>query len=472
MRLLVFFLLLVSLCQAQPQILLGMTKQGGQSNYGAVFSFTIDSGIEVVRSLDSSNGAYPYGSIMETLQGGVFGVTYAGGTANSGVIFSYDYFSDTLLYNTVLHNFGQGNDGASPTGSLFQAGDGVLYGLTYIGGTYNQGAIFSYNISWDSEAVLYSFKDSADGGLPHGSLIQANDYLLYGTTTSGGAHNMGTIFSYNISTDVQVVSHSFSNNSDGQTPEGSLIQATDSFLYGMAHYGGLYAKGIIFNYNIFTGAYRILHSFRGNDDGQYPTGSLLKANNGMIYGMTPGGGTVNQGVIFSYSILTDTISVIHNFGIDSDGAFPYGSLIQVEDSLLYGITSLGGANNIGTVFSYNINTSNEKVLTSFNGQNGNCAGWNGDLMEVHAAVENIVNLTIPQLQISPNPTTGQFTIQLPGNKTSYTAEIYNTLGQKVEQLTLTNTTNTLNLNTQPTGMYFINVQTEEGNFTGKIMIVR
>lgn len=74
--------------------------------------------------------------------------------------------------------------------------------------------------------------------------------------------------------------------------------------------------------------------------------------------------------------------------------------------------------------------------------------------------------------IFPNPTTGQFTLQLPGTQNNYPVEIYNVLGEKIEQTILTSAENTLNLSNQATGMYFINIQLEEGVATTKVLVTK
>lgn len=46
--------------------------------------------------------------------------------------------------------------------------------------------------------MLYSFDaTNGDGATPHGSLIQASDGSLYGMTSSGGANSSGAVFKIN-----------------------------------------------------------------------------------------------------------------------------------------------------------------------------------------------------------------------------------------------------------------------------------
>jgi len=97
--------------------------------------------------------------------------------------------------------------------------------LTWAGGTTDSGAIFSYNISNDNEIVLHSF-GPGDGKTPFGSLIQASNGLLYGTTFTGGTSDSGTVFSYNISTGTEKVIHNFTG-ADGASPYGDLLEVTN-----------------------------------------------------------------------------------------------------------------------------------------------------------------------------------------------------------------------------------------------------
>lgn len=83
---------------------------------------------------------------------------------------------------------------------------GVLYGTTYEGGrarvngacdnghfmSVGCGTVFSITTS-GQESILYSFLGQADGGFPDGSLVAVNR-SLYGTTTTGGKNNLGTVF--------------------------------------------------------------------------------------------------------------------------------------------------------------------------------------------------------------------------------------------------------------------------------------
>lgn len=254
---------------------------------------------------------------------------------------------------STLYSFAGGtSDGSSPKGGLIQASNGDFYGMTPQGGASNDGVVFEMNPG-GTETVLHSFSGgSTDGSTPYGDLIQANDGDFYGMTFQGGASNDGVIFE--IAADgTETVLHSFSGGlKDGRNPYGSLIQATDGDFYGMATVGGAGSPGtgVVFKMTP-GGVVSILYSFNGGTtDGYYPEGSLIQASDGSFYGMTSQGGSSNDGVVFKVTA-GGTETVLHSFGGGAtDGALPFGSLIQASNGDFYGTTSQGGPNNDGVVF--------------------------------------------------------------------------------------------------------------------------
>ena len=108
-------------------------------------------------------------------------------------------FNPVTQQESVLLSFSDTN-GSTPYGTVMQAYDKNLYGLTSAGGKYGNGVLFRYNITTGQYVVLFNFHDSTTGASPYGSLIQANDSLLYGTTYQGGLYNSGVLFSFNLKT--------------------------------------------------------------------------------------------------------------------------------------------------------------------------------------------------------------------------------------------------------------------------------
>jgi len=123
------------------------------------------------------------------------------------------------------------------------------------------------------------------------------------------------------------VLHTFTGSgTDGAYPQGSLA-LSGTTLYGMTQDGGGSHKGVVFSMDTQGGNYTTLHSFTGSGtDGAYPSGSLLITGS-TLYGMTPYGGGLDQGIMFSMGTGGGAYSTLGSFDYDgSSGAGrPLGS---------------------------------------------------------------------------------------------------------------------------------------------------
>ncbi|MGC1945398.1 MAG: choice-of-anchor tandem repeat GloVer-containing protein, partial [Candidatus Acidiferrales bacterium] len=94
-------------------------------------------------------------------------------------------------------------DGSHPYyDSLVQATDGNLYGTTWLGGAgggnrCSNGCGTIFRIGLDGRFTTVHGFNFDDGQLPYAGMIQASDGNLYGTTSSGGSHDDGTIYAFN-----------------------------------------------------------------------------------------------------------------------------------------------------------------------------------------------------------------------------------------------------------------------------------
>ncbi|MDQ2719852.1 MAG: T9SS type A sorting domain-containing protein [Bacteroidota bacterium] len=362
-----------SLIQASDGKLYGMTIQGGNIGVGVIFSFNPSNSTYIkLEDFAYANGAYPHGSLMQASDGELYGMAQSGGSGNYGVIFSYDPRSSTYA---KLKDFDSTN-GANPYGSLMQANDGKLYGMTSIGGGNGIGVIFSFNPASSTYTKLKDF-DYPDGANPYGTLIQANDGKLYGMTQQGGSSSKGVIFSYNLSHSTYTKLEDF-NKANGANPYSSLMQAIDGKLYGMTYAGGSSDHGLIFSYAPSSSTYAKLKDFGTNESGSNSSSSLVHANDGKLYGMSTSGGSHGYGVIFSFDPSTSTYTKLKDFDYP-DGSNPYGSLIQATNGKLYGMTHSGGSDNYGVILSYDPRSSTYAKLKDFDSITG--ANPYGSLMQ-------------------------------------------------------------------------------------------
>jgi uncharacterized repeat protein (TIGR03803 family) len=318
---------------------------------GTVFKIS-PGGIEsVLYSFRGTDGSGPVGGLIQASDGNFYGLA-SGGSSLGGVFFKITPAGT----ETVLHTFDQRqSDGAYPVGRVLQASDGNFYGLTGNGGNYMAGTVFKITPD-GTETVLYQFLANGltDGVYPVGSLIQASDGNFYGMTQQGGDNGPqaghGTIFRITPA-GAETVLYAFKGGADGSTPSGGLIQATDGNLYGMT-------DSTVFKISL-EGTETVVYTFKdvmadGSYplDGGYPLGNLIQASDGNFYGATLRGGATDNGVVFKLSP-GGTESVAYSFTGEPVHDTYAGSLVQARNGNIYGVTLTGGMSNLGTVFQIN-----------------------------------------------------------------------------------------------------------------------
>jgi uncharacterized repeat protein (TIGR03803 family) len=270
-----------SIVQAGNQ-LYGMTSTGGGSNQGVLFTFDpVTKAYQNIKDFTGTNGGNPYGSLL-LVGNKLFGLTRTGGSHNLGVFFSFDLTNNSFI---KLKDFDNAS-GANPFGNLVRANNGKLYGMTYAGGSSNLGVVFCLDPTTNAFTKLKDF-DGYTGAQPYGSLILAKNGKLYGMTLRGGKttvkgsfgssySNYGVLFSVDpANKNAFTVLKNF-DNSNGANPNGSLMQASDDKLYGMTAGGGAYNKGVIFSLDLSgKNLYTKLKDFDGTNGANPAYGSFL-----------------------------------------------------------------------------------------------------------------------------------------------------------------------------------------------------
>ena len=151
------------------------------------------------------DGQNPSAGLIMDSAGNFYGVTYGGGSHGLGTAYEVSPSGDGDYPVKVLHNFGEASDGAYPYADLLFDTHGNLYGTTSGGGTVRCsgggcGTLFEMSPNGDggyTERVLHNFGDGQDGTSPSANLIFDAAGNLYSTTPTGGSHNNGgTVFEY------------------------------------------------------------------------------------------------------------------------------------------------------------------------------------------------------------------------------------------------------------------------------------
>ena len=240
--------------QGSDGVLYGTTSGGGSGNMGTVFrintSGTVFSVVHTFTGLTNGvDGSYPAAGVIQGADGMLYGTTQTGGTNDAGTVFKMNL--DGTGYS-VIHQFaGAPTDGNVPSGDLVQGRDGVLYGTTRYGGANDLGMVFRVDTNGNNYSVLKSFSGTADGKQPLAGLGFGTNGMLYGTTRYGGSFDGGAAFRLGTNGLGFLVLHSFQpTNGDGAQPLGSLTLASDGSWYGTCYYGGDYmtnsVSGILF----------------------------------------------------------------------------------------------------------------------------------------------------------------------------------------------------------------------------------
>jgi uncharacterized repeat protein (TIGR03803 family) len=152
------------------------------------------------------------------------------------------------------------------------------------------------------------------------------------------------------------VIYSFRGGAAGSNPTPNLLIDSAGNLYGTTVDGGDQLMGTVFELSPKAGGgwkKQILYSFQGGTDGSTPSSGLIADAAGNLYGETTGGGAQSLGTVYELSPAASgwTETVIYSFVDANTGIFPGGGLVFDANSNLYGTTPQGGVPlGLGTVF--------------------------------------------------------------------------------------------------------------------------
>lgn len=331
---------------------------GGKWQESVLYSFTC---------LD--DGKNPYGGVTFDSAGNLYGTTVAGGSGSEcngdgcGVVYKLTQSSGTWS-ETVLYNFTSGDDGFGPGGGVVFDKTGNLYGTTPDGGAYSYGVVYQLSPNdgqWE-QTVIHAFTGSDDGGV--GSLglllVDAGDNL-YGLTELGGKYDNGVAFKLSSAGGSWKYSalYAFQGTPDAGFPYGGLIFDSAGNLYGTTYFGGSSGLGTAFKVGPAPNALlgwkdSVLYSFQGGTDASFPTSTLVFDLAGNLYGTSSAGGnpSCDCGTIFKLAPTSGgwTESVLHSFGSSGDGAYPTYGVTPDGRGNYFGVTPVGGTYGQGVIF--------------------------------------------------------------------------------------------------------------------------
>jgi len=235
----------------------------------------------------------------------------------------------------VVHTF---RPGGQPLATLLDGGDGYFYGTTSEGGADDLGTVFRVDAAGNF-VTLHSFR-GPEGAFPVGPLIRGSDGSFYGTTSNGGdSLYYGTVFRMNSSGEVTAL-YSFHFAADGASPVAGLVEGQDGLFYGTTGIGGAPGSyGTIFRIDA-AGQFEVLHAFVGSD-GAYPKAELVFGPDGALYGATQNGGFYDGGTVFRMDT-SGGFTSFYSFTGNSEPASLSSPLLLASDGFFYGTAPAGG----------------------------------------------------------------------------------------------------------------------------------
>jgi len=352
----------------------GTTVTGGAYDCGTVFELTPMSGGKWQQSVLYSfscfgDGKNPYGGVTFDGSGNLYGTTVAGGSGGDctgdgcGVVYKLTQ-SGGGWSQSVLYNFTGGDDGFGPGGGVVFDKAGNLYGTTPDGGAYSEGVVYQLapnNGQW-KQTVIHAFTGGTDGAIGSLGLLRLDAAgNLYGVTELGGDYGAGVVYKLSSAGGMwkQSTLYQFQGLPDAGFPYGGLIADAAGRMYGTTYFGGTSGQGAIFELGPGPTALAgwkesVLYSMQGGTDASFPTSTLVFDNAGNLYGTSSTGGnpSCDCGTIFKLTPGAGgwSESVLHSFGSNGDGSYPYYGMTPDGMGNYFGTTAAGGAHGSGVIF--------------------------------------------------------------------------------------------------------------------------
>ena len=226
---------------ASGGVLYGTSFYGGVAHAGTVF---VENPAKLTATSNyafgvSSSGTYPKGGLLQV--GRMLYGTTSGLVPGNAVSAVYAFDPSESSVNTV-HVFSAA-EGLHPVGTLIQFGS-FLYGTTSTDGPGFNGTVFSVDPATGAQKTVHAFRGT-DGGQPLAGLTLLNG-SAFGTTSRGGPHGAGTVFHLDLTTGAFTILHAFKGDADGGNPAARLTLVNGT-LYGTTTTGGAGNRGTVFS---------------------------------------------------------------------------------------------------------------------------------------------------------------------------------------------------------------------------------
>lgn len=257
--------LLSLICSTAPPPSIAPSPLGSSSPLSptALTSKSSTPSLLCIPTSSNADGAFPFAPLTQDANGALYGTTSLGDPACDGALFALQTHG---THFQILHAF-SGPDAALPYGGVVESKDGWLYGVAEEGGKYGKGVVYRVRTDGSGYSVLHAFSGE-EGAYPLlVELVLGEGGWLYGTTSAGGVNGKGVVFGVKVDGSGYKVLHAFARGeSDGAYGIGQLVLVS----YGVTGGGGQRQEGVVFGVSVDGVGYRLLQRLGEKQRGKWP----------------------------------------------------------------------------------------------------------------------------------------------------------------------------------------------------------
>ena len=483
--------------------IVGIAATGVSDNY-VLYRISSIGVYSVLHEFNTQNEGLNIKSSPVLVGSKLYGIAEGYGQNYGGTIWSYDFANSTFSVEAQL---GYANGKSPVSGLVMNPSTNDLSFTCFQGGTSNKlggGTINSINSS-NSITKISNLDDFDIHEIHHKPMFyNGNTYILF-SFTQGQIGNFNSLYGIG---ELDLANGTVSNiipvapvtdildivNSDVR---GNIIQ-DGSKIYGLT-------RESIWSIDLSNSTNSILYTFNSNVDGNLPSALILDGN--ALFGINTSGGSNNVGTIFSLDLSNNSYTVIQDipanqsfhgitkasnnlYSVNNDGSSlslaeldlssgspAFQNMASIDPSsigsipgpnlsnlngFVYGVLNSEGANNLGGLFKYEINTSTVSNIISFDETTGHFA-YNSEILIEPGSLSTSNLNPISSIEVFPNPSNDIFIIK---SDETVEAAVYDLNGRVILQK---QTTNTVNLEGFNSGVYLLKITIGNSIYTTRII---
>ncbi|WP_462250967.1 choice-of-anchor tandem repeat GloVer-containing protein [Ferruginibacter sp.] len=329
----------------------GLGAENGVNGAGVIFEWDPATNVYTKKyDFTGAGGSSPQNS-LRLLNNKMYGTSASGGTSNVGVVFEWDPVTNVYTKLVDMNGSGAGSNGWTFYSNVTTYNN-KLYCTTQQGGANNFGTLLMIDplLPYGSNTTIVKNFDGTSGGAANNNEMIVYNNKLYGCLNGGGANSQGTLFELNPVGNVFTKLVDFNYTVTGGGPLGKLVQNGSKFL-ALCGTGGVNGTGTVYEWDPAnpTTVVKKYDFLSNNYDNSINPGSTLTLFNTKFYAVSFNGGYTNQGNLFEYDYVANTVTKKKTFNAAENGRIPLGKPVLLNGKI-YGICYQGPQEVFGTPY--------------------------------------------------------------------------------------------------------------------------